>query len=195
MKVLQRRIEQLFQLGVQAVHLIHKKHLELFHVAQDRRQIFFVLDDRARGPLKRHVNLIGNDGGERCLPQAWRAVEQDMVQHFAARLGRLDRNFQVVLDLLLPDELPQELGAQTVLKGLLAWQRRAGNNPVSFFAGHGFVVRQVRLLLCRRVDLCFKRKTSLPPFVLSDKHMVSKQLYIIDILKIIRCSKSTSGNS
>ena len=59
-----------------------------------------------------------------------------MVEHFPARPSRLNRNRQVVFDLLLPDELAKQLGPQTVFKRLLVRQRRPGNDSLFFLAFH-----------------------------------------------------------
>ena len=62
------------------------------------------------------AQLVGDDVGQRRLAQSRRPVEQNVVQRFAARLGRLDGDFEIVFDLVLADELAQPLRPQLEFK-------------------------------------------------------------------------------
>ena len=114
--VLQRRVEQLFQRGLQAVHFVDEQHLPLAQVGEDGRQVALDLQRRPRGLLEGHAELVGDDVGQRRLAQPRRPVEQHVVERLAARLGGLDGDLEVVLDLLLPDELAQPLRTQLQLE-------------------------------------------------------------------------------
>ena len=54
------------------------------------------------------------DARERRLAEARRAVEQNVVERFAALLRRRDEHLEVLLDLLLPDVFPERARAQRV---------------------------------------------------------------------------------
>ena len=106
-KVLHGRVEHLFHDAAQAVDLVDEEDVALVQVGQDGRQVAGPLDGRPGGDLDAHAHLVGDDVGQRGLAQARRAVEQDVIQRLAARLGRLDQDAQVLLDPILADILGQ----------------------------------------------------------------------------------------
>jgi hypothetical protein len=53
---------------------------------------------------------------ERRLPEARRAIEQQVIERLVALLRGLDCDLEVVLQLLLPDELPQLPRPQRCIK-------------------------------------------------------------------------------
>ena len=114
--VLQRRVQQLLQRRLQAVDFVDEQHLPLAQVGEDGRQVALDLQRRPRGLLEGHAQLVGDDVGQRRLAQPRRPVEQHVVERLAARLGGLDGDLEVVLDLLLPDELAQPLRTQLQLE-------------------------------------------------------------------------------
>ena len=103
--ILERGVELLFEHRLQAVNLVEKQHLALAQIGQDRRQVALNHQGRSRRLLKSDVELVGDDRGERGLPQPRRAEEQHMVQRFAARLGRFKRDRKLLFCLRLPNEL------------------------------------------------------------------------------------------
>ena len=82
--VLQRRIEQLFQHGLQTMNFIDEQHLLVLHVGDNRRQVALDLQKRRRGRLKMYPEFVGNNVGQRGLAQAGRPVEQHVVHGLAA---------------------------------------------------------------------------------------------------------------
>ena len=56
----------------------------------------------AAGRLKVHSQLVGDDVGQSRFAQAGRAVEQNVVHGFAARVRGLDRDRQILFDFGLP---------------------------------------------------------------------------------------------
>ena len=110
--VFQRRVQQLFQRGLQAVHFVDEQYLLVAEVGEDRRQVALDLQRRARGLLKRHAQLVGDDVGQRRLAQSRRPVEQHVIERLAARLGRLNCDLQIVLYFVLADKLAQPLWPQ-----------------------------------------------------------------------------------
>jgi hypothetical protein len=56
------------------------------------------------------AELGRDDLRQRGLAQPGRAGQQHMVERLAARLGRLDRDRELLLQLLLPDELVKPRG-------------------------------------------------------------------------------------
>ena len=103
--ILERGVELLFEHRLHAVNLVEKQHLALAQIGEDRGQVALDLQRRPRGLLKAHVELVGNDGGQRGLAQPRRAEEQHVIQRLAARFRRLKRDRQLFLGLGLADEL------------------------------------------------------------------------------------------
>ena len=113
--VLQRRVEQFLQRRLQAVHFVNEQDLLFAQVGEDGRQVALDLQRRAGSLLESHAQFIGDDGRQRCLAQPRRPIEQDMVQRFAARTGRLDGDRQIFFDLCLADEFAQVARTQLEL--------------------------------------------------------------------------------
>ena len=108
------RVEYFLHLPVQAMDLIHKKHIPLLEVVQDGSHLPRLFNGRPGGDFHVNIHLIGNDARQRSLSKTRRAVEQDMVQSFAPGLCRLNIDLQCGLCLLLPDVIFQILGTETV---------------------------------------------------------------------------------
>ena len=70
-------------------------------------QVARLLEHRARGGAELHAHLARHEHGERGLAEAGRAEEQGVVERLAPALGRVDRDLQRALHLLLPHELVQ----------------------------------------------------------------------------------------
>ena len=63
---------------------IQKKHLPVTQVGEDGREVALDLYGRPGALLVGHAHLVGDDGGQRRLAQPRRAIEQNVVQGFAA---------------------------------------------------------------------------------------------------------------
>ena len=97
-------------------------------VGEDGRQVSATLDGRAGGDADADAHLDGDDVGQRGLAKAGRAVEQDVIECFAARPGSRDGDAQVLFYLSLSDELRQAFGAQVGVQRDVFSQRLARNN-------------------------------------------------------------------
>jgi hypothetical protein len=67
---------------------------------------------------------------ERSLAEAGRTVEEEVVERFASLFRCVDRDAEVVLELLLADELIEATGPQADLDDLVVVLRLAGDNPL-----------------------------------------------------------------
>ena len=65
---------------------------------------------------KLRAHFIGDDGSERRFSQARRAIEQNVIQRFLPLPGRLDRDVEIVFDVLLPDVFGKKLRPQRQLE-------------------------------------------------------------------------------
>ena len=81
-------------------------------IFQEGCEIAGLLDGLATRRAEADRRLVGDDVGQRCLPEPRTAVEQDMVERLAASGRRLNEDAEVVLEPRLPDVLPQGAWAQ-----------------------------------------------------------------------------------
>ena len=65
--------------------------------------------------MDRGFHLGGNDVGQCGFAEAWRAVEQQVVERFAALLRGFEEDGQVGLELILTDEFAEPLRAERQL--------------------------------------------------------------------------------
>ncbi len=106
-EILQRRVEHLLHVGQQAVDLVDEEDLARLDVAEDAGEIELLLQNRAGGLLEADAQLRGDDGGERGLAQARRAVEQHVIHGLAALARGFDGDGEVLLQLGLAGEIGQ----------------------------------------------------------------------------------------
>ena len=69
-----------------------------------------------------------DDVREGGLAQAWRAVQQDVIQGFAAIAGGLDEDLELFAHALLADVLVERAGTQRAVDGLLVGRCGAGGH-------------------------------------------------------------------
>ena len=142
-EVLHGRVQNLLHLPVEAVDLVHKEDVVLLQVGQQGRQVPRLLDGGAGGDADVDPHLVGDDAAKGGLAQAGRAVEQHMVQGLPPHLGRLDKDLQVSLGLLLADVVSQGLWAQSALVLVLPGQGGGDQGLLGLKAGIGKIDAQV----------------------------------------------------
>src|SRR5215207_24230 len=104
-EVLHRRIEDLFDLPVQAVDLINEQEVAFFQRGHDRRHVSGTLQGWPARRPEPNPHLLGEDTAQRRLAKSRRAVEQYVVQRLIALLGSLYEDPEVLLERLLSNEL------------------------------------------------------------------------------------------
>ena len=82
---------------------------------------------------KLHVQFVGQNLGESGLAEARRAEQQDVIECLFALPRRLDRDRQVLLDLLLPDEFLQDPRTKMVLESNLIFPIDGIHQAIVFF--------------------------------------------------------------
>ena len=117
--------------------LVHEENVILVEVGQQRRQIAGLFNGRAGGDADIDAHFGGDNARQRGLAQARRAVQQHMIQRFAAAACRLDEHGQVALGLLLTDVLLQGMGTQGLLLRIL---RQKGGGDDRLFVDVASVV-------------------------------------------------------
>jgi hypothetical protein len=97
--VLHRRVEGLLERPRQAVDLIDEEHAARLERAEERGDVALALERRAGGLDERDAELGGDDLRERGLAETRRSGEQHVVERVAARVRRLDRDRELLLQL------------------------------------------------------------------------------------------------
>ena len=127
-EVLQCRVEHLLDVRHQAVDLVDEEDLPAADLAEDSGEVDLLLEDGAGGLFEADLQLGRDDGGQRGLAQAGRAVEQDVVHGVAPPARGLDGDGEVLLELGLAGELVELPRAQAGLEELVLVLRRGGSD-------------------------------------------------------------------
>ena len=111
-EVLERRVEDLLDRPVDAVDLVDEEHVARLERGQDRRHVALALERGAGDRADADVELLADDLRERRLAEPGRADEKDVVERLVARLRRRQRDRELLLDALLPDEVVEPARAE-----------------------------------------------------------------------------------
>src|ERR1700737_3042923 len=121
--VLHRGVEVLLGRRRQAVDLVDEEHLAGCELAEHGDKIGGALNHRACGGMEVDAHLAGDDLRERRFSEPGGTKEKDVVERFTAALRSLDKDAQVVAQLMLTDEFIEDGGSHrafgSVLFGLL----------------------------------------------------------------------------
>ena len=128
--VLERGVEDLLDLRVEAVDLVDEEDLAVVEGGQEGGEVARPLDHGAGGALDRHAELDRDHVGEARLADAGRAEEQHVVEGLAARAGGLDRDAEVRDHLRLADVLVEAPRAQRDLEAEVVVDGPAGDEAV-----------------------------------------------------------------
>ncbi len=109
---------------------IDEKHLAVAEVGEDGGEVALDLQRGAGGLLEGDAEFVGDDVGERGFAEAGRAVEQDVIERLAARLGGLDGNVEILFDFVLADEFLQALRAELEFERGIVLDRGGGDEAV-----------------------------------------------------------------
>ena len=104
--------------------LVDEQDVAILEVGEQRGEVARLGDHRARGRAEADAHLAREDLGQRRLAEPRRAVEQHMVERFAAALRGVDEHPQVLPRRLLADELVEGLRAKRRV-GVFGWSVRA----------------------------------------------------------------------
>ncbi len=107
---------------------VDEENVVLLQIGQQRGQIFWLFEHRARGLAQVHAQLVGNDVAQSGFAQTGRTEQQHVVQRLVALFGSADEDFQLLAHLGLAHILVEELGAQGAFDGLFAVRHRRGRH-------------------------------------------------------------------
>src|SRR5437773_4498028 len=111
-EILHRGIKDLFDAGLQTMNLVDKQDVAKFKIRQYPREIAFQLDQWTRSRPKLRAHFIGDHRSQCRLAEAWRTIEQNMVQRFTALSSSLDGNIEIIFNALLSDILAKHARAK-----------------------------------------------------------------------------------
>ena len=114
-KVLHSGIEDLFDLVVETVYLVHKENIALLEIGEDGGKISRAGDSRPRGGAQACSHLVCHHVGERGLSQARRTREEHVVKRLVAVLGSCDEHAKVVANALLATVLIERGGTKAAV--------------------------------------------------------------------------------
>ena len=92
------------------------KHVAFLQIGEQAGQVARFLDGWTAGAFEVGAHGLGDDVGQGGLAQSGRSAEQDVIQGFVALLGRLDGDFQPLLDLGLTGEIGEQRRPQRHLQ-------------------------------------------------------------------------------
>ena len=85
------------------MNLVDEKDFALSKTCQNGREIARALQHGPSSRAYRHSQLLSDHVGERGFAEAWRPVEKNMIESFAALARRCNRYLQIGTDTLLAD--------------------------------------------------------------------------------------------
>ena len=127
-EILERRVQNLFDVGHQSMDFVDEENLPRPHVGQHPGEVELLLQYGAGGLLIAHAQLGRDDVGQRGLAQAGRTVKQHVIHRFIALLGGFDGNRQVLFQASLAGEVGQPLRAQSDLELLFIVSSQGRND-------------------------------------------------------------------
>jgi hypothetical protein len=71
------------------VNLVDEENIAGLKRRQQRSQVSRVLNCRAAREAQGPVSLFGDNHGQRCFPETWRAGQQNVIRSAASAFGRL----------------------------------------------------------------------------------------------------------
>ena len=108
-------VEDLFDLVVETVYLVHKENIALLEIGEDGGKISRAGDSRPRGGAQACSHLVCHHVGERGLSQARRTREEHVVKRLVAVLGSCDEHAKVVANALLATVLIERGGTKAAV--------------------------------------------------------------------------------
>ena len=149
------------------MNLVDKQDVAKFKIRQYRREIAFQLDQWTRSRPKLRAHFIGDHRSQCSLAEAWRTIEQNMVERFTALSSSLDGNIEIIFNALLSDILAKHARAKRQFERRFFFHHRtryhslghifisvgpsisaAGRSPPRLFLASGPPSRSLRYTAC-----------------------------------------------
>ena len=91
--------------------LVDEEDLARFEIGEDGDHVARFFERRPGGLLHVRAHLVADDAGQRGLAEAGRAEEKDVIDRLLTPARRLQRDFEILFDLVLADVFAEELGS------------------------------------------------------------------------------------
>src|SRR3954462_4237191 len=98
------------------MNFINEQYVFWFQAREQTRQISWFFNHRSGGFFDIYTKLVCNDAREGGLTQTGRTMKKRMIQRFATKLRRLDKNFQILNNLRLAGKSFHITGPYAVFK-------------------------------------------------------------------------------
>src|SRR5439155_24100650 len=118
-EVLECRIENLLDRAVEAVDLVHEQDVVALEAGQNRRHVALTLERRAGDAANAYAQLLADDERQARLAEPGWADEKHVVESLVSPLRSVERDCELLLDPILPDELGQTARSQRLLEVVL----------------------------------------------------------------------------
>src|SRR4029077_10455946 len=129
---------------LEAMDFIEEEYLLRFKRRENCRQVAFPLQQRSSAGLNRHIQLVSDNLRQRRLAEPWRAVEQHMIERFAATARSLHCDLNVLFHALLADVLVKALGADAGFDTRVFIVGSTGYDPLGLPRSHHAFCRGFR---------------------------------------------------
>src|SRR5581483_10326783 len=123
LEVLHRRVEHLFHSASQTVNLVDEEDVAVVEVGEQRGQIAGELEGGPRRDPEADLHLVGDDAGQRGLPEPRRAREKRVVDGLPPFASSAQKDLEAFAYLGLAVELLQPVGSEAHLLWLFRGQR------------------------------------------------------------------------
>ena len=110
--IFHRRVEDFLDRRIEPVDLVDEQNVAVLQICEQRGEVAGLGNHRPAGGAETDAHLAGENACQRGLAETRWSEEQDMVERFAARLGGVDEDAEVLARRLLPDKFVETFGAQ-----------------------------------------------------------------------------------
>src|SRR5271156_2585007 len=137
-KIFHGWVEDFFHGGLQAMNFVEEEKILGVERSEDGGEVALFFEQRAGADFYCGPHFVGENLGQGGFAQARRAVEQDVVEGFAAGAGRFDGDLQIFFDAILADVVGESGGADTGFDARVVIEGLAGDDAVVgiYFFGH-----------------------------------------------------------
>ena len=126
-KIFHGRVEDFFHGGLQPMNFVEKEKILGVERSEHGGEVALFFEQRAGADFYGGAHFVGQNLGEGGFAQARRAVEQDVVEGFAAGAGRFDGDLQIFFDAILADVVGELGGADAGFDALVVVEGPAGD--------------------------------------------------------------------
>lgn len=95
---------------------INEEDVALLEIGENASEVGGFLHGQPADGAEVRAHHFGKDVGERGLAEAERSADENMIERFAAMLGRGDAHIKALLHLGLPPEISEDCGPERLLK-------------------------------------------------------------------------------